>query len=497
MDYKITPKKSRKGSGCLLAFLVLALIIAVIYGAVIFGGQKLSAGLLPFSPRKAAYETEFVQEGPMSLKLQNVSAVVRSNRSIVLKWQTEGVVQSVDCTVGDLVSKDQVLAALDPNQLNTEIVNAQIELKNAEDELKKLQNTDQKVSDALSEMVKAQKELDDAQKAYDSLDPTRASEDQIRIAYENYLKTQNDYDSARARFEQTKSFDLKDPARIKRLGDVSGYRSVRDNALGAYYQLLGLGNEQERMLRDARLRLAQSVFEDKQFLYEQAMKGPTIAQLAAANARIDAAKEKINRAKLIAPFPATVTQLETKVNDVISPESSPDAAIRLDDLSSMYVDFTLSELNVNSVRIGQTVEVRFTAIPDKIYKGTISEIAKTGVADNNSVTFSVSAKLDQPDSLIKPGMTGDISMQIAEIENAKNVPLSAVYIKDHKTYVNVKQPDDSFSAVEVKTGLISGLRVQVFNDELNSEVEIQSNVNQVLLPGSNELVLMYKGGSSE
>lgn len=480
MDYKITKKSGSKKSGCLVALLIVLIIAAALVGLTFFNLRNIAGNSQIPALLNASYDTEFVQSGPLELKLENISGTVRSNRSITLYWKTDGTVQSLNCAVGDEVKKDQILAMLDPNSLNAETINAEIDLRNAQDELKKLQNTDQKISDALSEMVKAQKELEDAQIAYDSLDPTRASEDQIKIAYENYLKTQNDYDSARARFEATKDFSLDDPTRIKRLGDVGGYRSVRDNALGAYYQLLGIGNELEVMLRDARLRVAQADFEDKQFLYQEAMKGPTLAQLAAANAKIEAAQDKIDASKLIAPFDGTVTQLDTKVNDVISRETAETAAIRLDDLSTLFVDFSVSELNVNDIKIGQKVSLSFTALPDKTYQGIISEIAKSGEAKNDSVTFSVTARIDQPDANIKPGMTAYVSMEIAKIEDTLSVPVSAVYQREGKYYVNIKQPDGSFSRMSIEPGMVSGLRVQVVGNSLDTSMEIQSNVDQVL-----------------
>jgi multidrug efflux pump subunit AcrA (membrane-fusion protein) len=126
------------------------------------------------------------------------------------------------------------------------------------------------------------------------------------------------------------------------------------------------------------------------------------------------------------------------------------------------------------------VSLSFTALPDKTYQGTISEIAKSGIANNNSVTFEVTVRIDQPDANIKPGMTAYVSMEIAKIEDTLSVPVSAVYQREGKYYVNIKQPDGSFFQKEIEPGIVSGLRVQVLNNSLDTSMEIQSNVDQVL-----------------
>ncbi len=68
-----------------------------------------------------------------------------------------------------------------------------------------------------------------------------------------------------------------------------------------------------------------------------------------------------------------VTQLETKVNDVISETAAASAtkttAIRIEDLSTFYIDTTVNELDVNSIQPGQAAEIQFIGIPDKTYHG--------------------------------------------------------------------------------------------------------------------------------
>ncbi len=486
MDHKLKDQKKKLKPGCIISLLILVILIL---GIVAFGyrsAQTVQKAQLEKIQNQMKYDTTFIRNGPMDVVIENLSGKVQSERFVELNWEASGTVASVDVNIGDQVKTDQVLAKLDPKTLNTEVMNAETELKNANDALKDLQNVDQLVSKALSEMVQAQKDYEDAQTAYNSLDPSRASEDQVKIAYEAYLKAQNDYDSARAKFEVTRDYALNDPTRIKRLGDVGGYRSVRDNALAAYYQYLGQGTELERALREAKVQLTQATFEQKQFEYNQALKGRTEAEINTALAKIAAAQKKINASSLIAPFDGQVTKLDAKPNDIIVLDDatgrSSSVAVRIDDFSTLSINTTVSEMDVNHIKPGQEVAITFIAIPDKKYKGTVTHIANSGKTEESSVTFGITVKIDDPDAAVKPGMTAEMTMKVASIPSALSVPVTAIDVQDGKKYVRVKQADDSFLPVEVETGLISGMMVQILTDKLSEKDEVQSNIHQTFDP---------------
>ncbi|HNY19634.1 MAG TPA: efflux RND transporter periplasmic adaptor subunit [Flexilinea sp.] len=481
MDHKITVQtKSRKNTWIIL-ILTLVVIALGVFLYIFYTGQKASQAAVAARIAAGQPSVSSVESGPMKLVIEDISGTVRSNQSVDLAWKTSGTVAAVNVSVGDSVKQGDILAELDPKTLSIQVQNAQVELDDAKDDMEKLTNNAEATTSAVTELVKAQQELDDAQKAYDSLDPSRAWTDAVQLAYETYLKAQNDYESALAKFEVTRDYPIDDATRIKRLGDVGGYRSVRDNALAEYRRYLGEGNEMERLIREAALQLAKATLEEKQYQYDKVTKGPTEAEINAAQAKIDAAQQKLNSSKLIAPFSGVVTQLETKVNDVISETAAASAtkttAIRIEDLSTFYIDTTVNELDVNSIQPGQAAEIQFIGIPDKTYHGTVTTVADTGISSGRSVTFNVTLKIDDADELVKSGMTADLSMTIANIPETLYVPLSSVLLKNGQPSVNLKKTDGSFEWIPIETGLVSGTKVQVLSDNLKAGDEIEADVN--------------------
>ena len=64
-------------------------------------------------------------------------------------------------------------------------------------------------------------------------------------------------------------------------------------------------------------------------------------------------------AHLTAPFAGTVTEASLSPGDQVTAGT---LAFRVDDLSSLLVDVELSEVDINSVTVGQTVTLSFDAI---------------------------------------------------------------------------------------------------------------------------------------
>ncbi len=474
MDHKIQVEKKSKKPGCFIALLILLILISG-GGLYALMTGMLNRNLIPAPGTAADPSVATVENGPLIAMIDEVSGTVRSNRSITLKWKTTGTVSAIYSEIGAKVKKDDVLAELSEDTLPVSVLAASVELAQAEEDYAKLQNTADKVAAALSDLVTAQKTVDTAKQAVADLDPSLASEDEIRIAYETYLKAQAQFDASKDKFEEVRSADPDNDARRKRIGDVVGYRNARDNALAEYRFYLDGGDALEKEVREAALQLAEAALEQKQQAYEEAKSGPTEAELAAAQAKIAAAQTTIDTAKLIAPFDGVVTKFDTKLNDTITAaQVDTVTAVQIDDISKMLIDIAVSELEISQVELGQNAEIKFISIPGKTYHGVVSAIADTGKTNNNAVSFDVTIRLTDADANVLPGLTADIKIPIAAVDEANYLPISAVYLEDGEAYVNVVGADGSKTPLPVKLGIKSGLFVEILSDELSAGQTVEN-----------------------
>lgn len=482
MDHKIEVQRKSPWGAILIILLILLIIGAG--GTFMVIRLNLSQQLLRAQSMVSSLSvtTTRVKEGVFSLTLDNITGTVRSGQSVDLNWKTGGTVADISVKVGDTVRKNDVLAYLDETTLDQDVLNAQLDIIDAREDYQTLLNNTEKIASTLSTMVKAEQTLEDAQKKLDSMDISRVTDVNLTIARESAALAQVNYEEALRKFEEVRDAPLDSAGRQKALGDVSGYRSVRDNALAQYNWYLGEIDQLELQTREAAVELAKAQLEEAQYQYQKALNGPTEAEKLQAQAKIDAYQSKIDSSKIIAPFGGTVTKIDAKVGDVITYDSSSSArnifAIRIDDISTFYMDFNVSELYINSIKEGMPVKVTFAAIPNKIYNGTVYKVSDVGMQSGWNISFGVTIALANADEDIKAGMTADISIEIARVDNAKYVPQTSILVKDGNYFVNLKKVSGEMEEVPVGIGLISGTSVQIISDTVSGGDEIELDVNK-------------------
>ena len=481
MDHKIEITQKSPWGTILIVLLILLIIAAA--GSFFVIRLNLSQQLTQANTmvNSLSVTTTRVKEGAFSLTLENITGTVRSGQTVDLNWQTGGTVSQVLVKVGDHVKKDQVLAYLDETTLDQDVLNAQLDIIDAQNDYDSLVNNTDKIASTLSTMVQAEKTLDDAQTKLDSMDLSRVSDVNLLIARDTAAVAQLNYERALDRFDKVRDAPLESEGRQKALGDVGGYRSVRDNALAQYNWYLGEIDQLELQTREAAVELAKAQLEEAEYQYRKALNGPTDAEKLQAQAKIDAYQKKIDSSKIIAPFDGTVTRIDAKEGDVITYDSASTArnifAARIDDISTFYMDFSVSELYINSIKEGMPVKVSFAAIPDRVYNGTVYKVSDVGTQSGWNVSFSATIALTDADENIKAGMTADLTLEMARIEDALYVPQSAILMEDGEYSVNLKTGSGEMEYVPVEIGLVSGTNVQILSDTIKGGDEIQLDVN--------------------
>ena len=312
---------------------------------------------------------------------------VRARQSAVLVWQTTGIVNAVNADVGTRVSRNDVLASLDKASLNQSIILAESDLTSAKKALEDLLNSDTSRAEAL-------RTLDKAEAAYEK-------------AY-NW------------RIQLNGKIDIKD--------------YYYDNGILKVKEYRGLASAETIADADEDLALKEAQLNDARRRYERLKDGADPAEVSAAEARIAAAQSTLNLAFIAAPFDGTVTQAEPAVGDQASTGA---VAFRVDDLSHLLVDVQVSEVDINTLSIGQTAALTFDAILGKEYHGEIAEVGQAGDNVQGVVNFTVTIELTDADELVKPGMTAAVNIVVQEVKDVVLVPNRAVRLVDAERVVFV------------------------------------------------------------
>ncbi len=190
--------------------------------------------------------------------------------------------------------------------------------------------------------------------------------------------------------------------------------------------------------------------------------GQLYSKLEQAKLAVQTAQANLDAAKLTAPFGGTVTEVSGMVGDQVSPGTK---AFRIDDLSQMKVDVQVSEVDINSVQVGQPVTLTFDAIAGKAYTGKVVEVAQAGDSVQGAVNFTVTVVLTDPDKSVKPGMTAAVTITVKQMNNVLLVPNRAVRLVDNQRVVYILvngQPEE----VNVTLGASSDTMSEVVSSDL-------------------------------
>lgn len=152
--------------------------------------------------------------------------------------------------------------------------------------------------------------------------------------------------------------------------------------------------------------------------------------------------------------------------------------ITIPDTSVMQVRSKIHESNIKRVKQGQKVKIRVDAFPDELLTGTVDKVAVLPNAQNRWLNpdlkvYDTFIIIDGTHSWLKPGMTTQVEIQVAELKDVLYVPLQSVFNIDNQQvcYVQkgneiemriIKTGEFNESFIEVKEGLKEGEKVLLY-----------------------------------
>ena len=112
------------------------------------------------------------------------------------------------------------------------------------------------------------------------------------------------------------------------------------------------------------------------------------------------------------------------------------------DMSTMKVKVAVDELDILSVEVGQKATIKFDALADKTFTGTVESTAQAGTTTNNITTYDVVVNVSTPTG-IRLGMNANVTIAIQSKENAIVIPTEALVESNSKKYVRVEDTTTS------------------------------------------------------
>lgn len=178
-------------------------------------------------------------------------------------------------------------------------------------------------------------------------------------------------------------------------------------------------------------------------------------QLKQAEISYEQAVSGLGNTIVTAPVSGVISTLDVKVGQIAT-NSQPAATIV--DMDKVYIQINVVENMVNKLEVGQEVEIKVASASDEYISSTISYISPT--ADMRSQLYNVRIYIENIEDKIKPGMNGEVKLNMDKIESAIIIKSNAVLDRDDKKIVYVVEDDKAIER-EVTTGLDTGEYIEI------------------------------------
>ncbi len=438
-------------------WIVIILILAVVGGGGWWGYREYTA------QQSAEAEAQAAAEAAQTEDLEQV--IWASGKLQPLVWaglapSGVGTVQKIYVQDGDSVEAGDLLLELENVVLQSQVTVAEAALVEARTALDKLlagaTRADIAAAEAAVESAKAQVEIAAGQMkdVESALSAAQVGVDMARARYAEVASHPTDAESlaARATIAQAEAAVMNAQA---------GYNRVKDDpAVGALPESLALNQataalevaqaqssvmaagptaeqlavaataireaqtavtaaQEKRAGAEANVRAALAGAASAQAALDRLLEGATPedvamgeARVQSAQAAVDAARAQLRQSQVYAPFDGRVGAVNVRLGELVTPGVY---AILLGDTSAMHVETTdLRETDVVRVQVGMPVEVTFDAVPDRIFQGTVTQVAPVSSAEKGSTNYTVDVDVEELDPGLRWGMTAFVNIRPLE-----------------------------------------------------------------------------------
>lgn len=151
------------------------------------------------------------------------------------------------------------------------------------------------------------------------------------------------------------------------------------------------------------------------------------AQLEAAQADVQQATVEFDKTVIRSPIDGVVISRDINEGQTVAAAmQAPTLFTIANDLAKMRVNAAVSEMDIGKVHEDMKAEFKVDAYPDRSFSGTVSQVRYAEKIENNVVTYTTLITVENPELLLRPGMTARIQFEVERVENAVKVPNAAL-----------------------------------------------------------------------
>ncbi|MGA9773639.1 MAG: efflux RND transporter periplasmic adaptor subunit [Blastocatellia bacterium] len=345
--------------------LIVIILASTAGGAIAIWGNRTEA---------SDYTTAKVARGNVEVTV-SATGTVQAVTTVQVGSQVSGALAWLGADFKSQVKRGQVIARLDPAVFEAQLQNQQAGLQNAQ-------------AGAQAAIAEINNQTENLAAAKANQKVTRVQRDDAGNVVKRYLTLKNVLSGRELELAQAEA-----------------------NAAEARNQQAA-----------AQLEQAQSAVASSRAKLEGAK-----AVIAQARAQLKQAQVNLAHATITSPIDGVVISRNVDVGQTVAASlQAPTLFVIANDLTNMQVLASIDEADVGQIREGITASFTVDAYPGQTFSGQISQTRLNAQTLQNVVTYTTVIAASNPDMKLLPGMTANISIPVAQADNALMVPNAAL-----------------------------------------------------------------------
>jgi HlyD family secretion protein len=164
----------------------------------------------------------------------------------------------------------------------------------------------------------------------------------------------------------------------------------------------------------------------------EAQLGIAKASVAQAEASLNNAKANLDYTEIRSPEDGMIIDRKVEPGQTLAAQfQTPElfvVGVGMREKMHVFADVDESEIGLIRQAAAQKLPVAFTvdAYPDELFHGLIEEVRFSSTTTQNVVTYPVVVAAQNPELKLLPGMTANLSFQVAQVDRAKKIPKAAL-----------------------------------------------------------------------
>jgi HlyD family secretion protein len=151
------------------------------------------------------------------------------------------------------------------------------------------------------------------------------------------------------------------------------------------------------------------------------------AQMVQAEAQLNQAEVNLRQTVIRSPIDGVVISRDVDVGQTVAASmSAPTLLTVANDMTQMQVSANIGESDIGLIAEGQPVSFQVDAYPGRSFTGTVRQVRLNPVIEQNVVSYVTVINVPNPEKLLKPGMTANVTVEVARVSDTLRVPAAAL-----------------------------------------------------------------------